>query len=159
MSWLIWIAFLVIILALQSAAGPYWAIKGVQPDLALIGLVAFALRKGSVAGEVGGFLTGLMEDCLSFPLLGLNAFSLCLAGFLAGWEQNRAKSIGLQLMVILMASIVNSFTILCLSTFFLDQVSFQPSVIKQVIIPEALYNVSLGVPFFLLVKLLSKKRH
>lgn len=158
MSWLIWITFLVMTLALQSAAGPHLAIKGIKPDFVLIAVVAFALRKGSVAGEVGGFLIGLIEDCLSFPLLGLNGFSKCLAGFLAGWRQDWNESIILQLMVILMISIVNSFTIVGLSSLFLPQTSFHPSVINQFIIPEALYNVSLGTCFFLFIKLMLKRR-
>ncbi|MEW5768223.1 MAG: rod shape-determining protein MreD [bacterium] len=154
MSWLIWIAFLVMTLALQSAAGSHLAIKGIKPDFVLIGVVAFALRKGSVAGEVVGFLAGLIEDCLSFPLLGLNGFSKCLTGFLAGWRQSWNKSIILQLMVILMASIVNSFIILGLSSLFLPQAYFHPSVISQIIIPENLYNVGVGTLFFLFVKLI-----
>ena len=59
-------------------------ISNVIPDLSLIILVYIAYRKGSMTGQVSGFITGLTEDFLSISPLGLNAFIKTFIGFIYG---------------------------------------------------------------------------
>ena len=55
-----------------------------RPDLLLIVLVIFSLRKGPNWGMSLGFFLGLLQDLLSSHLLGLLALSKTVTGFLAG---------------------------------------------------------------------------
>ncbi|RCV52932.1 rod shape-determining protein MreD [Marinitenerispora sediminis] len=59
---------------------------GVGPDLALLTVVAVAMRTTAVTGAVAGFLGGLAIDILppADHELGRYALVLCLAGYLAG---------------------------------------------------------------------------
>ena len=56
----------------------------VKPDLALIVLIFFAYRRGSMEGQTAGFLTGMLEDLLSLSPLGFNALIKTVMGFLYG---------------------------------------------------------------------------
>lgn len=59
-------------------------IFGYRPDLLLIVLVFFSLRKGPNWGMTIGFTVGLIQDCISAHLIGLAALSKTVAGFIAG---------------------------------------------------------------------------
>lgn len=63
----------------------------ITPDILLIGLVLLGIRKGKIAGSVGGFLAGLLLDFLSFSFLGLMALSKATAGFVSGYFNNENK--------------------------------------------------------------------
>jgi rod shape-determining protein MreD len=69
---------------LQSTVLRWVALKGVKPDLALIVLVFVAIRRGSMAAQVSGFLAGLLEDVLSLAPLGFNALLRTVLGFFYG---------------------------------------------------------------------------
>jgi len=69
---------------LQSTVLRWVALKGVKPDLALIVLVFVAVRRGSMAAQVSGFLAGLLEDSLSLSPLGFNALLRTVLGFFYG---------------------------------------------------------------------------
>lgn len=62
----------------------YLSIWGVIPDLSLIALLYFALTRGSSRTSVLGWITGLIEDCLSLTPPGFNAFIKASIGFLVG---------------------------------------------------------------------------
>ncbi len=55
-----------------------------RPDLLLIVLVSFSLRRGPNWGMTIGFAVGLIQDLLSAQLIGLAALSKTIAGFIAG---------------------------------------------------------------------------
>ena len=63
----------------------------ITPDILLIGLVLLGIRKGKIAGSVGGFLSGLLLDFMSFSFLGLMALSKATAGFVSGYFNNENK--------------------------------------------------------------------
>jgi len=69
---------------LQSTVLRWVALKGVKPDLALIVLVFVAVRRGSMAAQVSGFLAGLLEYVLSLAPLGFNALLRTVLGFFYG---------------------------------------------------------------------------
>ncbi|GIH90302.1 rod shape-determining protein MreD [Planobispora siamensis] len=58
----------------------------VAPDLALLGVVGYALVRGPEAGTVMGFTAGLASDLLPpvAHVMGQHALVLCLLGFVAG---------------------------------------------------------------------------
>ncbi len=69
---------------LQSTVLEYVAIGGVKPDLALIVLVFVAVHGGPMAGQVSGFIAGLVQDFLSLPPLGMNALVRTTIGLVYG---------------------------------------------------------------------------
>lgn len=81
-----------LILIVQTTFLPFIAIEGFVPDLALIWLVYYALRRGQGEATVAGFLTGLAEDLMATQLFGLAALSKTLAGFFAGYFFNENKT-------------------------------------------------------------------
>lgn len=54
------------------------------PDFLLLCVLYFSIRNGKVAGEVTGFVSGLLLDFLSGSPFGLNSLVRTLIGFLAG---------------------------------------------------------------------------
>lgn len=75
------IGFLGVALVLQFTFSGWWK-EGV--DLFLILVVSWAWFRGWKEGLLTGFVAGILKDIFFSPLLGLNAFSLCLIGFLMG---------------------------------------------------------------------------
>ena len=69
---------------LQSTLIKRLTLYGASPDLALILLVFFANRTGSMKGQVAGFTGGLIEDFLSLSPLGFHAFIKTITGYLYG---------------------------------------------------------------------------
>ena len=60
------------------------AVKGVIPDIALIALVFVSVRRGSMAGQIVGFVAGLAEDLVGLSPLGFHALNRTVVGFLSG---------------------------------------------------------------------------
>lgn len=69
---------------LQSTLLKRLTLYGASPDLALIFLVFFANRAGSMKGQIAGFTGGIIEDFLSLSPLGFHAFIKTITGFLYG---------------------------------------------------------------------------
>ena len=83
-STLISVVLLAVAVLLQSTLLARLTIRGVKLDLALVILVFVALRRGSMTGQVGGFLSGLLADALSLSPLGFQALLRTLLGHLYG---------------------------------------------------------------------------
>ncbi len=77
-------AILAACVVLQSTILGRIAILGVRPDLALIVLVFVALRRGSMAAQVAGFTSGIVEDLVSASPVGFHMLLRTLIGFLYG---------------------------------------------------------------------------
>jgi rod shape-determining protein MreD len=75
---------LVICILLQSTVFRYIALRGVQPDLALLVLVFVSMRRGSMVGQVSGFATGFIEDLMNVSPLGFHSLMRTVIGFLYG---------------------------------------------------------------------------
>lgn len=82
----IWLPPLLIVVAviLQSTLLNRVSVWGVTPDIALILIVFFSNRFGSMHGQISGFASGLVEDFISLSPLGFHAFIKTLTGFLFG---------------------------------------------------------------------------
>jgi rod shape-determining protein MreD len=74
---------------LQTTLLEHVAIRGAVPDLSLVALLFIATRKGSFVGEVGGFVSGLLEDFLSLSPLGLHALLKTVLGYLCGLTRGK----------------------------------------------------------------------
>lgn len=102
-------AVLAIILSLvQFALLNFVEVQGITPDLLLILCAWISIREGRFAGTVAGFLIGLTLDIVSFELVGINAFTKTIAGFVAGSFYKEGKELmilhGLKFLLIVFIS-------------------------------------------------------
>lgn len=68
----------------------YLTIRGIRPDFLLVFLVYIAMRNGSMAGVICGFVFGLIEDQISAgSMLGLAPLTKVITGFLIGRLQGK----------------------------------------------------------------------
>jgi rod shape-determining protein MreD len=105
---------------LQSTLLRWVALKGVKPDLALIVLVFVAIRRGSMAGQVSGFLAGLVEDVVSLAPLGFNALLRTLLGYFYGLTAGSifVDPVMMPVLLVLLATILKGLASSLLVTVF-----------------------------------------
>lgn len=83
-------------------------VQGITPDLLLILCAWISIREDRFVGTVAGFLIGLTLDIVSFDLVGINAFTKTIAGFVAGSFHKEGKEMlilhGLKFLLIVFIS-------------------------------------------------------
>jgi rod shape-determining protein MreD len=79
------------LLLIQTTLIPLISINGVVPDLILILLVFYSVKRGQVYGTVLGFIYGFFFDLITGSLLGSAMLSKTLTGFIAGYFYNENK--------------------------------------------------------------------
>jgi len=104
-------AALVLAIYLEIALAIDARVLGAVPDLALIVVVAIALRGGAIWGAIAGFVAGVLIDIAVQSPLGASSLVLTPVGWAAGaWSERRRRvSLGMALMVLLVATIVTIF--------------------------------------------------
>ena len=113
-------AILTVIVFVLQVAVIGGGIKWGRPDLLLILVVLWGWERGWKEGLVVGFAVGLLNDIFFSPLLGLNAFSLSLVGYLSGEIRERVYegNVLLLLMAMGILSLLDGFTLSLLSFLF-----------------------------------------
>ncbi len=89
----LWYAIAGLILLLMQLNLGYIAVENVTPDLLVVLTVFIAIREGQFTGMLAGFLLGLIFDLISSDIIGTNALSKMLAGFIAGYFFNEQLSV------------------------------------------------------------------
>lgn len=145
---IIWIVGIVVIsIILQTTLFNYIEIRGIKPDLILIVVVFWSLARGSWAGMLIGFGGGLLQDCFSGALLGTNALTKTLLGFLIGLGTKTIykEKFFTQISVLFGCTLLEGFLFFLLLTIFgLNQPFLK--VMSDLIIPLSFYNALVG-PF------------
>lgn len=77
-------------LLLQTTVVTRLPLPGVEPDLLLVLVVAFALAEGPLSGMTTGFVAGLLSDLLSTHEVGRLALAYAVAGYLTGMLRDDA---------------------------------------------------------------------
>ncbi|MBU4227413.1 rod shape-determining protein MreD, partial [bacterium] len=77
-------AIIVVALVTQLTLINSVTILGLKPDLLMVVVVVFSLRKGEKEGTISGFASGLLQDIFSTSLLGINALAKTVIGFTCG---------------------------------------------------------------------------
>jgi rod shape-determining protein MreD len=137
-----YIILFVVVVILQFSIVRFIEILHWRPDLILIVLVSFSLRKGPNWGMTAGFIGGLLQDLVGAQILGLNALAKTMAGFIAGILSGK------------LAVRTEYFLVLLISGFFHDLIYFffytigedfsLRSLIIFYTIPNLLYTVIIG---------------
>jgi rod shape-determining protein MreD len=112
--------FAIAALLLQTTVLPRAATGGPTPDLLLIMCVYLGLHQHTVGGAVGAFFLGYLQDAFSGPVVGLNAFGMCLVFttvYLTSrrlWVDNAISKV----VVVFLASVLKAAAVLVLAALF-----------------------------------------
>jgi rod shape-determining protein MreD len=129
----------------QSSVMPILGFAGAAPDVPLVLAVMVALRRGPEAGCLTGFLAGLVQDLTGPGLVGVQALTKAVTGFLAGFAGLRFR-VGdplVQVPGLLLLSAVEG-----LLRFGVLRLFHYPTalvdVMVEVVLPQTLLNGALG---------------
>ncbi len=147
----VFIFLVILVLILQGVLIGKVQLRWGRPDLPLILLVFWAWHNNWKQGLIAGFVIGLLVDILFFPLLGLNAFSLALVGFLVAEIRGRVYQDNVIFFILLIgaATVLNVIIL----SFWLLVFKISPSFLEKIVFimfPALLYNCIIGFPIFLL---------
>jgi rod shape-determining protein MreD len=135
----------------QSAGPDIFAIRGIRPDFLLIMLVYVALSSGSLTGVLLGFFTGLVQDFYGPATnLGLNALCKTLVGFTVGLGRERLYKdrLSILMMVLFTAHLIHDALYMLVDLGF--DLTVYWSVIREKVLPTALYTVITGLALAML---------
>jgi len=147
----IFIFLVILVLILQGVLIGRIQLRWGRPDLPLILLIFWAWHNNWKQGLIAGFIIGLLVDILFFPLLGLNAFSLALVGFLVAEIRERVYQDNVIFFILLIgaATVLNGIVL----SFWLLVFNISPSFLEKIVFivfPTLLYNCIISFPIFLL---------
>jgi rod shape-determining protein MreD len=147
----IFIFLVILVLILQGVLIGRIQSRWGRPDLPLILLIFWAWHNNWKQGLIAGFIIGLLVDILFFPLLGLNAFSLALVGFLVAEMRERVYQDNVIFFILLIgaATVLNGIIL----SFWLLVFNISPSFLEKIVFivfPTLLYNCIISFPIFLL---------
>jgi rod shape-determining protein MreD len=151
------VVVLAIVLILQATVVFRMEIAGIRPDLLVAFVVYLSWMRGPIAGTVGGFIVGLIQDLDAPGPLGLNALSKSLIGFLvakAGFRVHRSN-LGVRFAFFFVAMLMHDVVYFAVSTsgdlgkFFVQMFA--------VALPSALYTTALVLLILTLVESFSKR--
>ncbi|HPN39800.1 MAG TPA: rod shape-determining protein MreD [Melioribacteraceae bacterium] len=137
------------LLILQLTVIPLISYNNIVPDLIILPVVYFAVKKGQRFGMLLGFVLGLLFDLFSGGLIGPAMFSKTITGFIAGYFYNENKidltlgSAFFMVIVLICASIDSLFYSLFSVTENLS--TFTTFLIKRSIFP-GLYTSAFSLP-------------
>jgi len=154
------IAAVLVAVALQAGIAPALSIGGVVPNFLLLVTVTLALVEGPNLGAVAGFSAGLLFDLLGTGPVAPMALVLAVVGFASGMLQANMFAEGwLQpLSVLAMASVATGL-MYALALAVLGVAGPFWTTFLTVVLPEALYNVALGLLIYpVLARFLRRNR-
>jgi rod shape-determining protein MreD len=134
----------------------------ITPDILLIGLVYVSIRKGKIAGSLGGFLFGLLLDFFSFSFLGLMALAKASAGFTAGFFNNENKvekntQSYIFIIIIFISSLINN--VIYFMLYFQGTILSFKDILLRYVIPTAIYTAVIGILPLIIIKRRAAKRY
>ncbi|MFH0734468.1 MAG: rod shape-determining protein MreD [bacterium] len=134
---------------LQLTVVPLISYNNIGPDLIILPVIYFSIKKGQMYGMVLGFIIGFMFDLISGGIIGSSMFSKTLAGFIAGYFFNENKidlTLGsvLFMFIVFICSSVDSLIISILSAS--ENIStLSLFIIKRSLLP-GLYSSAFSLP-------------
>lgn len=145
-------ATVVALLILQTTFIPFLSLSGTLPDLLLIWVVVYAIRRGQIEGMVAGFLVGLLEDLLTTQFFGLSALTKTIAGFAAGYffnENKTVQTLGTYRLVLIILGIAFLHNVVRVGIFLQGSATLSVPTIMELSVASACYTAALGaLPMF-----------
>ena len=144
MKSLVWVLFILFLLAFQGSVLNPLVIHGIRPDLILITVYLLGILKGDIKGGLIGASLGFIMDILSAGPVYYNVFSKCFIGSLAGvigrWIQNPGPV--LHAGMIFAASLLQGIGALLILAFL--GMARLPQDLFYITIPQAIFDGALG---------------
>lgn len=158
---IVYTVLIFLIILLQSTVLNYLKIFDVKPNLVLIFIVSVALLQGNTEGAVIGFFTGLSQDIISGKVIGFYSLLGLYLGFTVGSLNKRLYRDNILVVVIFTFISSIAYESLVYFFYFFGQIIKGQAdllyTIKEIILPEALYNSIVSVFVYLVVMKLSEK--
>lgn len=134
----------------HATLAPALSVAGVTPDLPMIVVVLLALRRGPEAGCVAGFAAGLLQDAAGGGLIGVQALTKAVVGFVIGTAGSRLRVAQplVQVPGLVILSVVEGLARFALLKLFRFPAPFG-ELMLYVVLPQALYNGFLGAALVL----------
>ena len=142
----------IFLFSLQTSLMSYFSVGGVTLDLALILAVYSGVMLKGDRGIWVGFAIGLVQDCLSGSLLGVNTLSKSIIGFVFSTLKDKLMVIGfVPISVILFAASFFDGLVyyLVLTTLLKAQIPF--SFLFSTLLIYAMYNALVGPILFFFI--------
>lgn len=129
----------------HATLAPALRIGDMTPDIPLIVVALLALRQGPEFGCLGGFVAGLLQDAASGGLIGVQACTKSLVGFVVGVAGARLRVTQplVQVPTLVLLSILEGLARFALLKLFHYPAAFG-ELMLYVVLPQALYNGFLG---------------
>jgi len=145
------IFLIVLLFVFQTTFLHSFTIMGVRPDIVLILTFFISVNLGEGRGAISGFTLGLIQDCLSSNLLGTNAFSKGIVGFIFGYLRDKIffENIFSQFTFVLLASLVDT-AIIFLIVFLTIPDKTQMAIVLNKLLLSSVYT-TLVAPLFILI--------
>ena len=134
----------------------------VAPDLILLTAVYCGLRFGKLSGIQIGAFSGLVQDALSYGLLGINFLSKGLIGFLTGYLRDLNLLIGNSMvmwMMLIVFSTAIDVTLLLISLNSFYEAPLSITNILWSITIQSILNIVIGLPYFFFLDRLQEYLH
>ncbi|MDR3013124.1 MAG: rod shape-determining protein MreD [Chitinispirillales bacterium] len=150
-SYLKWAGWFVLCAVLQSTLIPHAAVFSIKPDLIMLVLFHLVIKYGVMPGVYVGFFIGVAHDLFSPSLLGQNALSMSVMGYICGHFNERILRLDpiLKALLLIAAFVINDTIIMLvhitktegtISTLFIE--------LLVVTLPRALYTlIFAAIPF------------
>jgi len=152
---LVYALCILLIVVLQSTLLHYIKIYNVKPNLLIIFIVAVALLRGNIEGAVVGFFSGLLQDMLFGEIIGFYALLGMYLGLIVGSVYRRLYRENVLLVVFFtfVSTVVYEGLVYFLNLFkaIIDGQADILFAVRDVILPEAVYNSVVSIFVYILV--------
>lgn len=133
---------------------------GISPDLLVITTTSIGFMKGEKSGMLAGFFSGLMVDIFFGNILGFYALLYMLLGYLNGLFCRIYYPEDLKLPLLLITLSDFTYGLVCYFCMFILRGRFDFNWhLMNVILPETIYTLIVGIVLYPLLLLLYRKMH
>jgi len=140
------IAILIVFnLILESTFFQYMRFFGVKPDFTMVLIVSFSILRGKNYSTFIGLFSGLLIDLMYGHVIGINALSYMLTGFLIGqFHESVFKDSYFPAILFNIVGVLIYQHIFLLISYFTKVDIVYTNAILKVIIPQCFYNALIG---------------
>lgn len=148
----------IVLFCIESTILKDFAIRGITPNLIIAFVVSVALLRGSKTGAVVGGLLGILQDLLFYPFFGFQTLFYIYIGLGVGFfnKDFYKDNYVLPLLLISVADLLYGFVMYVFFYLFKGHLNIG-DYIGNIILPEMIYTVILGLAIYKLMLFVNKK--